>query len=143
MTVELKLVSSLEKVFLDTEPVERPEDGVLSAFRNEVVSFQAAYTTKDTVRDYICAEIVTDIKDWVRVRSVKHVPVRFAAFPDSTDNYLRTTPGLYPDLLSDIRPHTLRTYYNQWDSLWIDVEPDANNPAGLHDVEVRLTTEDG
>ncbi len=143
MELKMKLVSALEKVFLDTEPVERPEDGLLSAFRGEVVSFQAAYTMTDGARDYVNVEIVSPIARWVRVRSVRHVPVRFAAFPDESDNYLRTGPGLYPDLLRDIRPHALRAYRGQWDSLWIDVAPDGDTPAGVHTVEVRLLTEAG
>ena len=40
--LQLKLISALEKVFLDEEPVERPEDGLLSGFQNETISFQAA-----------------------------------------------------------------------------------------------------
>ncbi len=143
MELKMKLVSSLEKVFVDAEPAERPEDGILSGFRGEVFSFQAAYTMKDGVREYVNAEIVSPIEKWVRVRSVKHVPVRFAAFPDETNNYLRTGPGLYPDLLSDIRPHALRAYAGQWDSLWIDVAPDMDTPAGIHPVEVRLLSEAG
>ena len=75
MELKLKLINSLEKVFLDTEPVERPEDGIFSGFRNEVISFQAAYTLVSGTRDYVEVEIVSPIKDWVRVRSVKHVPV--------------------------------------------------------------------
>ena len=143
MELKMKLLSSLEKVFLDVEPVEKPEHGKVSGFRNEIISFQAAYMLTDAPVCYVNVDIVSPIKDWVRVRSVKHVPVRFPIYPDSTSNYLRTTPGLYPDLLSDIRPHSLRAYWNQWDSLWIDVEPDADTPAGVHDVEVRLTTEEG
>lgn len=143
MELQLKLLNALEKVFLDTEPVERPEDGAYSGFRNEVISFQAAYTLMSDTRDYVEVEIVSPLKEWVRVRSVKHVPVRLSTFQDSTDNYLRSTPGLYPDLLSDIRPHSLRAYQNQWDSLWIDVKPDENTPAGVFPVEVRLKNEQG
>ena len=142
MGLKIKLVNSLEKVFLDTEPVERPEDGIFSGFRNETISFQIAYTLTTGTRAYVEAEIVSPLKDWVRVRSVKHVPVRFSTFQDSTDNYLRTTPGLYPDLLSDIRPHSLRAYENQWDTLWIDVDPDATTPAGVYPVEVQLKKQD-
>ena len=42
----------------------------------------------------------------VRVRSVRSVPVTLATLPGADDNYLRKTPGLYPDLLSDrLRTH--------------------------------------
>lgn len=143
MELQMKLLSALEKVFLDTEPVERPEDGILSGFRNEVMSFQAAYTLKAGTRDYVNVEVISPIARYVRVRSVRHVPVRFAAFAEDGDNYLRTTPGLYPDLLTEIRPHALRAYENQWDTLWVDVTPDADAPAGMFPVEIRLTDEKG
>ena len=42
MKIKLKLLSSLAKVFLDSEPVENPGDGKLTGFLNETVSFQAA-----------------------------------------------------------------------------------------------------
>lgn len=143
MELQMKLLSALDKVFLDTEPVERPENGVVSGFRNEVITFQAAYTLTDESVAYVDVEVVSPIKDWVRVRSVKHVPVRFPMYKDSTSNYLRTTPGLYPDLLRDLHPHSLRAYWKQWDSLWIDIEPDENTPAGVHEVEIRLLDVNG
>ncbi len=143
MELKMKLLNALEKVFLDAEPTERPEDGVLSGLKNEIMSFQVAYTVTDIHSCYVFVDVVSDIRDCVRVRSVRHVPVRFAAFPEGTSNYLRTGPGLYPDLLSDLHPHSLRAYYRQWDSLWIDVTPDENTPAGVHEIEIRLTDEAG
>ncbi len=137
--IMMKLVSALDKVFVDSEPVERPEDAMLSVFRNEVGSFQAAYTLTRAPRGFVELEIVSPIKEWVRVRSVKHVPVRFATFYDNTNNYLRTGPGLYPDLLSDVQPHLIRGYWRQWDTLWIDIEPDENTPAGVHEIEIRMS----
>ncbi len=137
--IMMKLVSALDKVFVDSEPTERPEDAMLSVFRNEVGSFQAAYTLTRAPRGFVELEIVSPIKDWVRVRSVKHVPVRFATFYDNVNNYLRTGPGLYPDLLSDVQPHLIRGYWRQWDTLWIDIEPDENTPAGVHEIEIRMS----
>ncbi len=137
--IRMKLVSALDKVFVDTEPVERPEDAMLSVFRNEVGSFQAAYTLTRAPRGFVELEIVSPIKQWVRVRSVKHMPVRFATYYDNVNNYLRTGPGLYPDLLSDVQPHLVRGYWRQWDTLWIDIEPDANTPAGVHEIEIRMS----
>ena len=63
-------------------------------------------------------EVESPIEQYVHVRQVRHVPVRLAAYEDSGDNYLRKTPGLYPDLLTEIGEHSLRAYPRQWDSLW-------------------------
>ena len=100
MELKMKLISPLEKVFLDEEPVEKPEWGEIAGFQNETISFQAAYClSPETPRIWVAPRIDSPIADHIRVRSVRHVPVRFACFPDSGDNYLRKTPGLYPDAL--------------------------------------------
>ncbi len=137
--IKLKLVSALEKVFVDSEPAERSEDAVLSVFRNERGAFQAAYSLTRAPRGFVELEIVSPIKDWIRVRSVKHMPVRFATYYDNTNNYLRTGPGLYPDLLSDVPNGIIRGYWRQWDTLWFDIVPDENTPAGVHEIEIRMS----
>ena len=55
--LQLKLISALEKVFLDEEPVERPEDGLLSGFQNETISFQAAYTADSNGPVYVTCRV--------------------------------------------------------------------------------------
>lgn len=140
--LELKLVSALEKVFLDQEPrqMEEPVEG----FRNEVISFQAAYTLREPItRMYVALEVVSPIADYVHVRQVHHVPVRYAAPLDSDDYFLRKTPGLYPDLLKEIGPHTLRARSGQWDSLWVEVDARGEAEAGVYPVTLRMQTEDG
>ena len=62
MELKMKLLSALDKVFLDAEPVERPENGVVSGFRNEVISFQAAYSLTDESVAYVEAEVVSPIQ---------------------------------------------------------------------------------
>lgn len=139
--LKMKLVSSLEKVFLDQEP--RAYEGTIEGFRNEIISFQAAYTLCAPVtRMYVSLEIISPIAKYVHVRQVEHVPVRYAAPIDSDDNYLRKTPGLYPDLLREIGPHTLRVRYGQWDTLWVEIDPQAELEAGEYPVTLKLTAED-
>lgn len=141
-SLEMKLLSSLEKVFLDQEPVEKPLS--IEGFRNEIMTFQAAYTLRDPVsRMYVTIQVDSPIAAYVHVRQVEHVPVRYAAPIDSDDNYLRKEPGLYPDLLREIGPHTLRSRYGQWDTLWVEVDPRGKLSAGAYPVTLRLITEDG
>jgi len=140
--LEMKLVSSLEKVFLDQEPCAM--EGSVEGFRNEVMSFQASYTLCGPItRMYVTLEVDSPIAEYVHVRQVEHVPVRYAAPIDSDDNYLRKTPGLYPDLLREIGPHTLRARFGQWDTLWVEVDPKGELKAGEYPVTLKLTAEDG
>ena len=141
--LKMKLVSSLEKVFLKKEP----QDAALNVqgFRNEVISFQAAYTMDDPVMTRMYAELEIDspIQQYVHVRQVEHVAVRYAAPMDSDDNFLSKEPGLYPDLLREMGPHTLRVRNGQWDTLWVEIDPAGALEAGEYPVTLRLKAEDG
>lgn len=141
MKLDTRLVSSLDKVFLDEAP-EEAKDLYLEGFENEVQSFQIAYcNTEGDVRAYIQAAVESPIADHVTLRRVGHVPVRFTTFPDSDDNYLRNKPGLYPDVLKPIIPHSLRAWLNQWDTLWIDIEKGLE--PGVYPVDIVFYAEEG
>ena len=55
---EMKLLSSLVKVFQDETPVYRPECQVLSALWGETVSFQVAYTGDFFMRERLAVQVV-------------------------------------------------------------------------------------
>jgi len=141
--IKMKVLSSLEKVFLNCEPQEKVFK--LEGFRNEILSFQIAYSMDDPTitRMYINVEIDSPIKEALHVRQVEHVPVRYTAPLDSDSNYLRKEPGLYPDLLREMGKHALRVRSGQWDSLWIDVDASLIVEAGTYPVTVCMIAEDG
>lgn len=137
MKIDLRLASPLEKVFLDEAP--RGGHRRASALLSETASFQAAWTILEgPSRDYVSLEVNADAP--ARVRMVKSVPVRLAALPDADADYLRKTPGLYPDLLDEVGAEKWRAYAGLWTCAWIDIE---GAPAGRHEVEVLLKSEDG
>lgn len=139
----MKTVSSLTKVFLDREPLE--SHVYIEGFKNEVLSFQIAYTLKEPMitRMHVQLKVVSPIREAVRVRQVEHVPVRYAAPLDSDANYLRKTPGLYPDMLREISAYSLRVRNGQWDSLWVEIDPALCDQTGEFPVTLILTAEDG
>ena len=139
---EMKLLSSLEKVFQDETPVYRPECLVLSALWDETVSFQAAYTGDCFMRERLEVRVVSELEKWVRVRTVEQVPVGRATNVIVDDNYLKTTPGMYPDLLRDLpEDHKVIVCSHQWRSLWVDVEVTEEIPAGDYEIEIQLLKE--
>ncbi len=143
MKLIIKPVSALEKVFLDEEPAGMPDSGGPEGFGNETISFQAAYCLREGRGPLaVTPRIRSPLAGCIRLRRVGHVPVRFACFEDSGDNYLRKAPGLYPDLLRDIAPHRLHARRDQWDTLWIDVEPEGSAEPGTYPVEIALLEED-
>ncbi|MBQ6826789.1 MAG: hypothetical protein IJO46_02150 [Thermoguttaceae bacterium] len=93
--LKMKLLSSLEKVFLHKEPAEKAL--CVQGFRNEVMTFQVAYTLDEPItRMYVTLEVDSPICEYIHVRQVEHVPVRYAAPLDSDDYFLSKEPGLYP-----------------------------------------------
>lgn len=138
---EMKLLSSLAKVFPDETPVYMPESLLLSALWGETVSFQAAYTGDFFMRERLDVKITSPLEKWIRVRSVEQVPVGRATNGIVDDNYLKTTSGLYPDLLRDLKDGKAIVCSNQWRSLWIDVEVTEEIAPGEYAIEISLQKE--
>lgn len=134
-----KLLSSLDKVFQDQEPLEQKDLPLPSGFQNETTSFQAAYrmTGAEPWVDFR-VEIISPLKDHIRVRQVRQVPVQFPIYDNCDTDYLRTSPGLYPDLLSVPHLASLYAFPGRWGSLWFDVQPDENVHPGVYPIEIRL-----
>lgn len=134
--IETRLLSSLEKVFLDDAPAETPLS--LTALQGETISFQLAFRDTDAAWQEVAVE--ADSPATVRIRLVQHVPVRMANYPDGDADTLRGgAPGLYPDLLTNVQPHMLKLSRN-WTTLWVDVTAPH---AGICPVTLRLTGGDG
>ncbi len=135
---EIRLLSSLEKVFLNHAPEPVPFD--LQGLRGETLSFQLAFRDEECDRREVTVRIRSPHADWVRVRQVRQVPVSFAQYPHG-DGALGG-PGLYPDLLEPLLPHRLHLC-RTWSTLWLDVTLPADAPAGAFSLTLELLEEDG
>ena len=151
--MKIKTVSSLEKVFIDSDLSDYPITKKITVLRGERASFQVAFTADDDVGgSEMCAVTLSgDLAPIARVRKVKNVPVEFPAYRDRVDdNYLRTTPGLYPDILlpmtyvGDDAPYgKVRAVAHSPRALWIDLTIPDDCAAGGHTVTVSLTNTGG
>ncbi len=139
---EIKLLSSLAKVFPDEQPVYQPECLMLSALRGETVSFQAAYTGNISLKTAAEVSVVSPIKEYIHVRSVETVPVGVACGADTDDNYLKKTSGLYPDVLRELRDSKTEILPGKWKSLWIDIEVPKKAQSCIFPVEICLKKEE-
>lgn len=136
---EMIPVSSLEKVFLDEKPVYDIETLNITGLKGEVISFQVAYSSNIPFRQLAKVEIKSPIKNNIKVYTVESVPVTRAAMTIVDDNYLRTTPGLYPDLLKPLpKDGVVKIRSGLWSSLWIDIEVDDSILAGKYPIEISL-----
>lgn len=141
---EIKLLSSLAKVFPDEMPVYQPECITLSALKGETVSFQAACTLSSSffkTRAKVC--INSPIKQYIHVRNVCCVPVGRTCNSEIDDNYLKTESGMYPDLLRELYDGSMTDIYpGKWRSLWIDIQVTEDMNPGIYPIEIALTKED-
>lgn len=139
---QMKVLSSLVKVFSDEEPKYLPECNKLTGLWGETVSFQIAYTGDCFMRERVTLKVNSPIAEYVRVRMVEEVPVGRVTNSIIDDNYLRTTPGMYPDLLRDVKDSTVLIRSHQWSSLWVDVKLTDAIPSGDYEIEIQLIKED-
>ncbi|MDD4081055.1 MAG: DUF4091 domain-containing protein [Eubacteriales bacterium] len=145
MRVKLKLVSGLGKVFHDQEPESYPEGCPASLLGGEVFSLQAAYALQQPWwGDLPRVRVDFDCNLPLRVRQVTGVPVRFPKYADSAGAYLRDVPGIYPDILRDLADtRDICLYPGFWSSLWVDIEPAPETPAGEYPLKVTILSQGG
>lgn len=145
--LKIKATSSLEKCFKDANFDSITEITNLSALKNERISFQIAAELTDTeaFSENYSVKISGDLSKYATVREVVSVPVTLATFPGFyDDNYLKITPGLYPDLLMPLRyGNTLRVNKGLVSSIWIEIDlRDATDvPSGISKTSVKLSNE--
>lgn len=134
---QCKLVSSMTKVFADQEPQE--EHLPISILRGETASCQVAARAMGMLRFTAKAPGFR-----VHLRQVCPVPVRYACDPTlEDDNYLRKSPGLYPDVLITLPQDGLVKTVGWWKSVWIDAEPEPDTPGGDYLLSVQVSQLDG
>ena len=139
-----RITSSLEKCFADEAVELHPVLEKASMLRNERFSFQLVCRDTRMIHPsaaYTTVEILSPIAEAVTLRTVEQVATMMPVYATQHDDeYLRTTPGLYPDLLLPLRyGGKLRTLPNVTTALWVDVEMEGGLPAGTHPITIRLT----
>ncbi|MGV8847853.1 DUF4091 domain-containing protein, partial [Tessaracoccus sp.] len=142
------LCDSLEKVFADAVP--RPMDAAipLVAYRGQRVSFQVAVLPPTMTDPAAVPDVHVDVTCssplGVDVHAVELVPNDLPAPEGADDGYLRTAPGLFPDLLRPLQKDPLAMAAGQWRAAWVDLIIADDSPAGdvTVDVALRLATTD-
>ncbi|MBQ8200525.1 MAG: DUF4091 domain-containing protein [Clostridia bacterium] len=140
-TIDTRILSSLEKVFLDNAPAERPL--TLQGFRNEIISFQLAFRQDIPGQHEVQLQLDSPLSRFVQLRRVQQVPVQMAMYDDCTDPLLQDGhPGLYPDLLTELKPHALKSS-RQWSCIWVDVFAEDESLSGVFPLTLQLLDEQG
>ncbi len=136
--MRVKIVSSLEKCFLDESILDKPALNGISMLKNERYSFQICY---DTIEKIDCTnntfqiQVESPLLPHISMYKVQSIPSAFPCYPNATDdNYLRTQPGLYPDLLEPIDSDSRLAAKTALQAVWVEVEPQGNVTAGTYPI---------
>ena len=149
--VKLKLVSSLEKAFLDENIEDFKTLEHISGLRGERISLQllASYipTATDLWAVVFDVEFSGSLAKFAKIRNVRHMGVTKPTTHGHNEylpGYLRTAPGVYPDLLEDaIFGGKFVLQRMSTESFWIDVEiPDSADVVGNNDLTVTVKCSD-
>ena len=125
-----KLLSSLEKVFSDGRGTDAPAPA-LAALRGESLSFQIALKNEDPTLSYAWPQVQCELAAPLRLRRVESVPVRIPRAPETADeHYLSLEPGLYPDLLTELKGGPVLLPAGQWRALHVELEIPRDAAAG-------------
>ncbi len=140
--MQAKLLSSLEKCFLDENILTKKPLGRSSMLKNERFSFQACYQRNDNIdaKVIVHLKIESPLEDVIHVTKVQHIPSSFPTYNIRVDdNYLRTTPGLYPDLLEPVRGKDDRLVTDRsLRSLWFEIVPDGKIAPGVYPIKLTF-----
>ncbi len=137
--MKLKLISSLEKCLIDDDIDLKPEYDRGSCLKEELFRFGVCYTAKEACESArpIRLTVHSELAEHITVRQVEHVPVKFPLYHSgSTEDYMKTTPGLYPDMLAPLNRHQRLLLSNNTESLFVEVDTKGIERAGDYPIEL-------
>ena len=138
-----KLVSSLEKPFLNSRIEDYKPLSFIRMMKNQRLSFQLLHTAVGydaPLRAMLTLRIEGVPAEYVTARTVELVPVAYPIYPEiRDDNYLSKEPGLYPDWLQPLHyGGVISVMRNQLRAVWMEFDPKGEVPAGTYEITVRL-----
>jgi hypothetical protein len=138
------LCDGLEKVFADEAPRPMDQSIAHSVFLGETASFQVAFLPPSIDQLENLGELQFEVLSggaFTSMSSVGLVPCSLVAYDNPDEGYLRTTPGLYPDLLRPITDGRVAPILAaQWQAVWFDLVATDPAHAGEHTVTIRVTS---
>ena len=134
------LTSSLEKVFPDSRPERMAQGSRLSAWRGTRAAVQLVSYADPAVPGIPNQPFQLEISGGpcpCTLRSVELIPSDFPCFEQTDSDYLRKTPGLYPDLLAPAS-HQIQPLSGQYRSLWLSWDIPRQAQPGEYPVTLTI-----
>ena len=140
-----KLISSLEKAFVDESIDKFQALEKISVLRGERLSLQLLHIQDAVGYQFLCypkLSLEGELAEYATARDVCHLPVIRPINPDAyDDNYLRTTPGIYPDLLRPLHQNGSAVIGTTLGSIWIEIDIPNDFKPGAQKLTVKLDAE--
>ncbi len=136
--MEFRWISSLEKVFSD-EPLSAPSITEATALRGEHFQVQCATYFEGNDKLYGDVSLNTDLPGQVRLYRVGNVPAMLPTYPWADDNFLRKSPGVFPDPLFE-QSENISLSRKQWRALWVEAVIPPDCPAGRYTITLTFTS---
>ena len=146
MELKSRLISSLEKVFVNKSVEDYPRLERMSALRGERIALQLIYKpVTNNGREWLTPRLSGALSEYGTIRRVGQVPVIQPTAAGGDDNYLSTEAGLFPDILEPLYYDGDKAHSDMsvLDALWIDIEIPEDFPSGESTLTVSLLGEEG
>ena len=138
--IQAKIVSSLEKVFVDQHIDDFATLTKISALKGERVSIQIIHNYEIQGSPFlyqpvrIKPKVEGDLQDCMTMRRVFSVPVTKTMHNcGRDDNYLRTQPGMFPDILKPLYYDGSFSFtWGALNSVWVEFDLPDDVAAGKH-----------
>ncbi len=153
--ITAKIVSPLEKCFLDQTPNSFKALKGFSMYKNEQASVQilvyddAEYFGSDWPCRWLNVEVDEPFNECIHLRSVESVPNYMPAYEtpkklaELDPQFLRFTPGLYPDVLVDgAHGGKFPLINQQLHPIWLDFKPNLSIKDGEYKINIRIKCDD-
>ena len=118
-----RIISSLEKCFPDQTVSSKAPLKNFTMLKNERYSLQVCYDCEEMINDkqIVYLSIDSPLAEAIHVYQVKCIPSLMPVYRQQhDDNYLRTQPGLFPDLLQPWQPSDRLPASNVLNALWLE-----------------------
>ena len=138
MSINSKIVSSLEKCFLDNAVDDFCALTSEKIFKNQKYSFQFIYEAPKNANLTAKLRVESDINEYITIKEVVNIPSDMPVYSHSDEFVLRRDTGLYPDLIRPLKYNGVaRCPHGCLKAFWITVEP-KGEVTGNHKIELFL-----
>ena len=144
--MQAKIISSLEKCFPDESSGQKSALEQITMLRNERYSFQVCYDCEELIDDkqIVYFSVESPLSDYIQIYKVKCIPSLLPVYRKRHDaHYLRTEPGLFPDLLEPMGKGDRLPASNILNALWLEVDPQEHLDAGIYPLTCVFTDTNG